>query len=80
MQAHTGYAAGDGGTILKTTDGGANWAIQTTPTTEGLRGLHFVDQDTGYAVGYAGTLLKTTDGGGNWVRQKAGSADQLHRV
>ncbi len=66
--AQTGYAVGANATILKTSDGGANWVAQTSGTTWGMYAVHFpVDATTGYAVGWNGTILKTTDGGTTWT-------------
>jgi len=59
----TGYAVGDNGTILKTTDGGINWLTQNSCTDVNLYSVHFPSVDTGYVVGDCGTILKTTDGG-----------------
>ena len=78
MDATTGYAVGNSGTILKTTDGGANWVAQTSGTANICSDVHFpVDATTGYAVGSSGTILKTTDGGANWVAQTSGTANSL---
>jgi hypothetical protein len=60
---NTGYVAGADGIIKKTTDGGLNWTVSPSGTTEELRGITFLNADTGYAVGENGTILKTnTDG------------------
>src|SRR5216683_88598 len=59
----TVVAAGDYGTILSTTDGGATWTLQSSGTRNALLGLSFVDVNTGWAVGEGGTILSTTDGG-----------------
>ncbi|MCH7761868.1 hypothetical protein IIA15_10800 [candidate division TA06 bacterium] len=79
--AITGYAIGNSGTILKTTDGGISWAAQIPPTGSSIRSIHFpVDMNTGYAVGYSGTILKTTDGGTNWNLQFSGMSERLYDV
>ena len=41
LNADTGYAAGDYGTILKTTDGGNNWITQNSGTTNNLKSSLF---------------------------------------
>jgi hypothetical protein len=44
VDANTGTAVGEYGTILRTTDGGATWTLQTSGTTTiGLLGVSFVD-------------------------------------
>ena len=77
----TGYSVGDAGTILKTTDGGSQWSIQSSGTTNRLQSVHFpMDAMTGYAAGVGGTLLKTMDGGTNWTRQTSGTTNGLYSV
>ncbi len=78
--AEVGYAVGAGGTILKTTDGGATWTAQNSGTTRNLRGVYFLDNSTGFAVGDNGTALKTTDGGGTWTTMNVGTTDNLTDV
>jgi len=70
-----GYVVGSGGTIFKTTNGGATWLPQSSGTNLSLRSVHFpVNSQIGYAVGgdgmatdYQGVILKTIDGGDNWM-------------
>ncbi|MHB1325013.1 MAG: YCF48-related protein [Thermoleophilia bacterium] len=80
VNANTGWAAGDGGTILKTTDGGASWSAQipssnsctgVTPYGSGcnLKGVSFFDANNGWAVGAFGTIWKTINGGTSWTAQ-----------
>jgi photosystem II stability/assembly factor-like uncharacterized protein len=69
VDQNTGWAVGDGGTILKTTDAGTNWMPQTSGTTAQLRSAYFIDQDTGWVVGDGGIVLKTTNGGTDWTSQ-----------
>ena len=75
-----GYAVGAGGTIVKTTDGGANWTPQVSGTPNGLNSVYFVDNSTGYAVGATGTGLKTTDGGATWNSMSVGASQDLRAV
>src|SRR5713101_8159986 len=55
---HTVVAVGEPGTILRTTDGGATWSIQSSPTTSTLRGVSFTDANVGTAVGDSGTIVR----------------------
>ena len=67
INQNTGWASGDGGDILKTTNGGINWFTQQTGVTVTiLTGIHPVNGNIIYAVGYWRTLLKSTNGGTNW--------------
>lgn len=73
INRNTGWACGDGGNIIKTTNGGVNWIRQANGITfEPLFGISVVDSNTVYAVGFYRTLLKTTDGGANWVIKESG--------
>ena len=60
-----GWAAGDTGFVLTTTDSGASWSEQTAPA-EAVWGLQFVDTTHGWAWADDGTLLTTIDGGTHW--------------
>ena len=78
--ANTGTAVGDNGTIIRTIDGGNNWIIQSSGTTNALLGVSFADADHGTAVGASGTIVRTTDGGNNWVSQTSGTTNALEAV
>ena len=66
----TGWASGQGGTIIRTTDGGATWTAQLGGDPQNpdrsIRDLRFVDQRHGFAVQSTGvgdhSLLRTVDG------------------
>jgi photosystem II stability/assembly factor-like uncharacterized protein len=61
------YAIGNGGTVMKSADGGVTWAILNTGTTSNLRQADFLENGLiGYASGVDSTILKTSDGGINW--------------
>ena len=63
----TGYIAGYGNTILKTTNGGINWIDRSLPTTaENNLALWFINGNTGFLCSSRDTLLYTTNGGLNW--------------
>ncbi|MHB8791870.1 MAG: YCF48-related protein [Thermoleophilia bacterium] len=75
-----GYAAGIGGTVIKTTDGGANWTAKIPLTSCGavptagcnLNGIHFISANEGWVVGDYGTIWHTTSGGDSWTSQNSG--------
>ncbi len=67
LNENTGWAVGDGGTCLKTTNGGTNWIQQNHPVgNKPLYGVHIVDSNVIYFVGYFQTIFKTMDGGISW--------------
>src|SRR6218665_346788 len=72
IDANNGWAVGDGGIILKTTNGGTNWTVNYHTTCIGLNKVFFVNNLLGWAVGNYGTIIKTTDGGQTWIAQNSG--------
>lgn len=62
-----GCIVGNNGTILRTTDGGNTWGLQTCETTMNLYSVRLVDNMNGYIIGWGGTILKTIDGGGTTI-------------
>ncbi|MFH1759638.1 MAG: YCF48-related protein, partial [bacterium] len=79
VNSDVGWAAGDNGCIMKTNDGGNNWAAQDIPIGSSLKELvdlksiYFVSQNKGWAVGHLGSgILKTSDGGSTWEWVKTG--------
>jgi len=65
-QATTGWAVGQNGTILKTTNSGTNWITQSSGTNDDLYSVYFNNTNTGFIVGENGTILRTTNGGSNY--------------
>ncbi len=74
-----GYAVGDSGIVLKTLDGGLNWA-SVAQTGGGLLGVSFINADTGWAVGDSARILHTTNGGISWAIQHAALWGVYHGV
>lgn len=75
IDQNTGWACGDGGVIVKTTNGGVNWVQQNSGVINRLEGIDAVDSNTLYCVGFFQTILKSTNGGSNWIiiREGAGA-------
>ncbi len=64
-----GWAVGQDGTIIATSDGGETWHSQASGFELTIRGVDFIDARTGWAVGHLGLILHTTDGGQTWALQ-----------
>ena len=66
-----GYAVGDNGVILATTNGGGSWATVSAPVIRDFNSITFINPDTGYIVGGSPsglcTILRTVNGGTSWV-------------
>lgn len=56
----TGYAVGDLGTVLNTTDGGVTWTAATSGTCVNLYGAEFPLAGTRFASGERGTVIVNT--------------------
>ena len=77
IDADNGWAVGDSGTIIKTTNAGATWVQQASGTSHNLLAVCFKNTYTGWAIGGSGEwwnpdsaiVLKTTDSGLNWIKQ-----------
>ncbi len=85
------WVVGDGGTLLRTTEGGkrkmtaggvgvSTWLSLASGTTTNLRDVTFVDLDEGWVVGDRGTLLRTVDGGETWHVQNSNTDGRLSSV
>ena len=78
------WAAGAGGTLLITTDGGISWNAHPVAAQFTIRDLHFVTPQTGLAVGHDSkqnaVILKTTDGGLTWNRVLSSSTARLYSL
>jgi len=68
-----GWAAGDSGIIIKTSDGGLSWNLLEKFTENTIWDLHFLDKYYGWTVSwlddavYNGTIIhKTINGGEDW--------------
>ncbi len=81
-----GYAAGQFGDIVGTSDGGSTWNEKTPVTSYQPYGIYFVNSDTGWTSGeYLGVphvsyISKTTDGGTSWDIQTFGTDDYLQDI
>ena len=65
-------------TVIRTTNGGENWIVQASGTSDTLYGVSFTDANTGTAVGKNGTIIRTTNGGENWYYQSSGTNNVLY--
>ncbi len=73
IDARNGWAVGEAGMVLKTSDGGLHWSLtrQMSGRGESLTQVAFADAMNGWALrqfvpGVETQLLHTTDGGGSW--------------
>jgi len=66
--AEHGWAVGQWGVILASTDGGEHWTLQRSDasTDQPLFSVYFKDAQHGWAVGLWSLMLATQDGGRTW--------------
>lgn len=64
-----GWAVGETGAIIHTTDGGISWTAQESGVEDTLLDVHFTDSEYGWAVGKRGAVIRTTNGGQTWEKQ-----------
>jgi len=71
----TGWAGGDSGIIIHTSNGGQSWQIQENRPETQVVDIFFLDENTGWALSWNlinpfGTFIhRTTNGGSNWNRE-----------
>jgi photosystem II stability/assembly factor-like uncharacterized protein len=83
--ANIGWAVGSSndsnnyGIILKTSDGGYNWALQYQEEifNQTFASVYFISETTGIVTGNSEIILRTTDGGNSWEKQNNGQWSNL---
>jgi photosystem II stability/assembly factor-like uncharacterized protein len=70
----TGWAAGDFGALLRTTDGGESWSVLNPNTTATILDVFFLTPSLGWAMiwrleqpPYGSNILRSTNGGEAWT-------------
>lgn len=74
------WAAGTGGKIVRSSDGGNTWQRQEVPTHVNLQGIAAWDDQHAVAVGNNGTILYTADGGGSWKPAAVPKTDNPNKL
>lgn len=69
LDDNVGFAVGESGTFLRTTNGGNSWDVQYLLPYSPLNTVHFVNANIGF-INNAGGVYKTTDGGDTWYVQQ----------
>jgi photosystem II stability/assembly factor-like uncharacterized protein len=71
----TGWAAGESGVIIRTTDGGNNWDLQNSTVQTFITDIFFINNEIGWATTITDTfpfktvVLNTTNGGNDWIAE-----------
>ena len=75
VDSSTGWAAGELGSIIRTTNAGNNWEIQNSTVQSFITDIFFINNKTGWATTIRDTfpfntvILKTTNGGEDWIAE-----------
>ena len=71
-----GWAVGDSGTIIHTTNGGTDWSFQNSKTENKIVDVFFLNRELGWAsswktssIPFGTRILKTIDGGQSWTSE-----------
>ncbi len=75
-----GFVVGDGGTILRTLDGGYTWSQQASNFRATIFAITVASDGSGAAVGVLGATLRTTDSGATWTLVPSGTGNNLFAV
>lgn len=68
----TGWACGQSGAVIKTTNGGSSWTISNTPVNNLLLKTHSYNGQVVLVTGYDGIILRSSDAGENFVQVTSG--------
>jgi photosystem II stability/assembly factor-like uncharacterized protein len=69
VDSKRGWAAGDGGLVVRTRDEGRTWTRQSIATEESINDVFFLDKEDGYLL--AGNRIYASDDGGETWRESA---------
>jgi photosystem II stability/assembly factor-like uncharacterized protein len=78
VDASTGWAVGEAGCVLRTSDGGQQWTPVDLGTRADLTAVYFTDADHGWIVGDGVSIWRTVDGGATWFKTRVGGT--LHAI
>jgi photosystem II stability/assembly factor-like uncharacterized protein len=72
-----GLLVGETGVVFATSDAGAHWLLQVSPTKHLLLGATFTDSTHAWLVGAGATIVKTSDGGATWLNASLREANEI---
>lgn len=81
VNGSTGYACGDNGKVVKSTDGGLTWISSNKGVASvQLNSISFHNASNGIIVGNGGVIYETNDGGSSWTPASSGTTRNLLKV
>ena len=82
----TGWAAGEAGTIIRTTNGGRGWEIQNSTVQSFILDIFFLNKNLGWALSikdvfpFNSIILRTTNGGETWTAENFPDSSKVLRT
>ena len=73
-------AVGEGGTIVRSTDGGKSWTDIASGILSNLNQVVAVDKGVLLAVGERGSIVRSVDDGVHWAIEKSGTGNNLIKL
>lgn len=81
VDEQNGFALGEFGTVMASTDGGDTWEPREyIPNEFYPMGVDFLDADNGWVGGLDGVIWQTTDGGRSWERQRSVTSAPIYNI
>ena len=81
VDENNGFAVGEFGTVLRSSDGGANWdRLNDIPNEFYPMAAAFRDLQHGWVGGLDGVIWHTADGGQTWKRELSISKSPIYRI
>lgn len=77
---NVGYIAADSGRVVKTIDGGINWAVFNSGIVDNLVSINLVNDTLGFVGSNNGKILKTTNGGQLWTLSSSLSSYSINDI
>lgn len=74
------WAGGEGGQLLKTTNGGVSWFSQPTPTSSTIYCIKFISESVGFLAAGNGSIYKTMDAGITWAKLVVPVPDDIYSL
>lgn len=80
IDTNKGFAVGEYGKMISTSDGGNTWSFVDSGTEESIFCIQFTSSTVGFAAGLNGLFMHTMDGGATWTIQYTGVPDLVKSI
>ncbi|MBK8983474.1 MAG: hypothetical protein IPM38_14445 [Ignavibacteria bacterium] len=80
VNSQTGFAGGENGKMIRTTNGGVNWNNVSTGINQNINSIYFFNADSGVVCADDGVIIFTENSGASWTTAASGVTDNLRAV